>query len=117
MNRRQFDIPLTTQFHFSIPSDVKGRITQEDFVYFTYPEDVDPTRYSVVVDTFSGDHRQVAPLSEKVKLPHVHIPYEAFIMVLPDDPSLPKFIGTTIRGKRYTLSRNSIKKKGFNILI
>lgn len=114
---RQFDIPLSTQFHFSIPTDVKGRLTQEDYVFFNYPNDVDPTRYTVVIDTFGGDPRQVGRLSEKVRLPHVHIPYDAFIMVLPDDISLPKFIGTAIRGRRYTLSKDSMKKKGFNILI
>ena len=116
MNDRQFDIPLTTQYHFVIPSDVKGRITTEDFVFFEYPNEIDPTRYTVVLDTFGGDQREVAPLSKKVKLPHVHIPYEAFILILPDDVSLPKFIGTAVRGNRYILSPQSYQKKGYHIL-
>ena len=113
---RQFDIPLTRQHHYVIPTDVKGRLTQEDYVFFIFEEPLDLKRYSVVIDTYGGDPRIVSPLSDKVKLPHVQIPSDSFIFLLPDSVSLPKYIGIVERGKRYLVPKNPRNKKGYNIL-
>ena len=66
MSDRQFDIPLTTQYHYSIPTNVKGRITADDFVYFSI-SDINPYDYDVAIQSFSGDFRIVGPLKKDLQ--------------------------------------------------
>jgi hypothetical protein len=101
--QRQFDKPLTDPYFFSLPADVEGRTTPDDFVYFDFCS-VIPNKYDVVVESDSGDFLNVCELQAAVKLPHVHFVKGALILVVPKwDVSLPKFVGTIQRGKRYSL--------------
>lgn len=117
MEYRQYDIPLTTQYHYSIPSDVPGRTTSQDFVYFNYNGVIpDPHNYIVSFQSYSGEFLGVAPLSQTVKLPHVHISPDSMIMLLPNSLGLPRFIGTVQRGKTYEVTMNSGQRAGCYIM-
>ncbi len=114
-NQRQFDIPLTTQFHYSIPTSQKGRLTNEDYVYFDI-FDLNPVDYTVAVEGYNGNIRNVDNLREKVQLPHVRFGSDAFIMLLPNNNTLPVFIGILKRGKRYKVSVYNKTYKGHFLL-
>lgn len=105
MRYRQYDIPLTTQYHYSIPTSVKGRITTQDFLYFSFQCNLNPDAYDVCCESFSGELRKIGSLAEAVRLPHVHIAPESLLWLLPKtNPSLPSFVGTVERGKTYIVS-------------
>ena len=105
---RQFDIPLTTQYHFIIPSDVDGRLTQEDFIYFAPDSTVSSNDFEVVVESYSGNFLKVGELAPIVKLPHVHFSYESLVMLLPrNGKESTRFIGTLVRGHKYIVSKKN----------
>ena len=116
IKHRQFDIPLTTQFYFTLPSDVKGRITQEDFLYFSWDQEINPSNYDVVLETLQTDFKIIGPLSSIVKLPHVQISNDALFIILPKYSHLPKFIGSPMRGKKYHLTTKSQLYNNFYLL-
>jgi len=102
---RQFDIPLSTQFYFITPTDVPGRRTSEDFLFFTSTSPITFSDYDVLVESFNGKFKKIGQLAPSVLLPHVHFLNDALVLVVPKRPSSkPKFIGTIQRGKQYTLS-------------
>jgi hypothetical protein len=105
---RQFDIPLTTQYYFITPTDVPGRITTDDFLFFTSTDSsIKFSDYDVLVESFNGKFKKLGQLSTKVQLPHVHFLNDALLLVLPKNSvAEPKFIGTIQRGKQYVLSFN-----------
>jgi hypothetical protein len=114
---RQFEFPLTSSF-FSIPHGVEGRLTSEDYIKFIIDSDIIPSNYSVVVESFNGNFKNIGDLKTIVRLPHIHFVKEAFISLIPKviDPSLPIFIGTMIRGKTYHVSKSSLRHSGYILL-
>jgi len=114
--KRQLDIPLTSGFYFVIPTDVKGRLTSEDYINFKI-DGINKELYDVAIETIQEDFRTISHLNEVVRLPHVQIPQGAFVLVLPRNSlSLPKFIGTIDRGKTYYVSTKNAKVKDFYLL-
>ena len=107
-DERQFDIPLTSQYHFITPLDVPGRITAEDYLYFSTTDNtIRFSDYDVLVESFGGDYKKIGQLNYSVRLPHVHFLNDALVLVVPkNDPSKPRFIGTIKRGKQYVMSFN-----------
>jgi len=112
---RQFDIPYTTGFVFTIPDHVKGRLTKDEYVFFNIL-DIDPRNYQLVVESFNGDLRRVGPLQEKMRLPHVRFTNDAFLLISPTKSILPTFIGILERGKKYTISLRNNTHKQFILL-
>lgn len=116
---RQFDIPLTTQYHFITPIDVPGRITNEDFLFFSNNE---PTKvhfpdYDVLVESFNGSFKNLGKLNKSVRLPHVHFVNDALLLVVPKkDMNKVRFVGTIQRGKHYFLSLDREIEKGLYVL-
>jgi hypothetical protein len=101
--QRQFDIPLTDPYFFSLPADAPGRTTADDYIYFDFCSIV-PYMYDVVVESANGDFLKVCELQAAVKMPHVHFNKGSLVLVVPkSDMTLPRFVGTMQRGKRYHL--------------
>jgi hypothetical protein len=116
-DRRQLDIPLTSQYHFIIPTDVDGRLTTEDFIFFNLCCDIALNDYDVVIESFNGTFKKLGALKNIVRLPHVHFVDNSLLMVLPrNDTSKPKFVGTVRRGNQYNLLTNHLSKYGFYLL-
>lgn len=115
-NERQFDIPLTTQYHYIIPTSVKGRLTKEDFIHFTFC-DFNPSGYNVLLESYNGQLLKIGPLSETVRLPHVQIPRDNLIWIIHStNEFFPKFVGTAQRGKTYNVSLKGNKFDEYNLL-
>ena len=106
---RQFDIPLTTQYHFITPTDVPGRITTEDFLFFENNPRVNFFDYDVVVESYNGKFKRLGRLNSSVQLPHTHFLNDALIVVVPrTDATKPRFVGTVQRGKVYLFGFNEV---------
>lgn len=102
--RRQFDIPLTDPYFYTLPANAPGRTTTDDYIYFDFCRLLNPADYDVVTENASGDFLKVCELEAAVKIPHVHYIKGALLLVIPKrDPTLPKFVGTIQRGKKYSL--------------
>jgi hypothetical protein len=116
-DRRQLDIPLTTQYHFIIPSDVKGRVTTEDFIFFNPTNNILFDDYDVIVESFNGSFKKIGELSNMMKLPHVLFSDISLVLVLPKtDRNKPRFMGIIQRGKIYNLFMNHLTDHGFYLL-
>ena len=104
---RQLDILWTNRDWYTLPKNLPGRLMADDFVFFVWPESVDPKRYKIAVETLdvSGDssYRLVSPLKKQVELPHVRFDPHARIGVLPDTDKLPVFEAELVRGSTYVL--------------
>ena len=108
MGDRQLDIIATHPDWFTLPRHLPGRLSAVDFVFFRWPEELDPSRYTVVVevlDTAGPTYRSIGKLCKAVELPHVQYDWHARIGVLPDTESLPSFEATMIRGSTYIIPR------------
>lgn len=101
---RQYDMTLANARFYTIPTFSPGRLMADDFVYFSYGINIDPKRYSVVVessDTAGERWRNIGLLSERVHLPFVQFAPYARVGLVPDDYSLPNFVSTLARGATY----------------
>jgi len=106
MGDRQLDILATGPDWFTLPRHLPMRLGGEDFVFFHWPHDLNPDRYTVVVevlDTAGAPFRGIGKLNQNVELPHVQYGWHSRIGVIPDDDSLPKFEAELIRGSTYEI--------------
>ena len=113
MTDRQLDILATRPDWFTLPRHLPMRLNGEDFVYFRWPEQIDPTRYTVaveVLDNAGPPYRGIGPLKKSVELPHVKYAWHGRIGVIPDSESLPAFEAEMIRGSTYIIPN----PKGYN---
>jgi hypothetical protein len=116
-DRRQLDIPLTTQYHFITPTDVRGRLTTEDYIFFIPLCPINFNEYDVLIESFNGDFKKLGGLDSVVRLPHVHFVDNALLLVVHKfDGSKPKFVGTVERGKKYSISLNHYSNHSFYLL-
>lgn len=105
----QSDIRLLGNTFTSYPRIVPGRMSGEDFVFFTIPPTVDASKYMVIVqanDTAGPEWRSIGPLRKTVHLPEVHFGAHGHIAVIPEcDPNarLPRFWGRLNRGSTYVI--------------
>ena len=106
MTDRQLDI-LWTQSDFAIiPRTVPGRLRADDFIYFRWCSDIDPSRYTVLVeslDTAGPTFRAIGKLDESVELPFVKFGWHPRLGVVPDDDNLPSFESEMYRANTYLL--------------
>ena len=111
MSKLQLDHPWGNPIFLGYPSGLDVRNTAENHVYFRWPQSVDPTRYTVMVESLdvSGPpYRSIGKLSNSrnahegvLKLPEVQFGWHARIGVIPNDKSLPSFEGELSRGSTY----------------
>ncbi len=108
-------MPLNKQEFAGIPTNVPGRLTADDFIYFTYDSDLiafDPTQFDCVIQNDDGSFLNVSAggqyghLSPSVQLPAVRYSTGTNVLVLPklNVANAPRFIGTLQRGKTYRLT-------------
>jgi hypothetical protein len=113
---RQLDMPGTSAEDYTVPRDVPGRLSALDFVKFVWPANVDPARYSVVVesnDSAGPRWRKISNLAQVVELPNVQYGWESKIGVIPDAHELPAFQGTMYRGSIYVIpnvTRDAVRR-------
>lgn len=114
-NLHQLDITATGPDWFTIPRHAPGRLSTIDFVFFHWPASIDPSRYTVAVeslDVAGPTHRGISKLRKSVELPHVQYGWNAKIGVIPDSASLPSFHAKLGRGNTYiipdTRGRNGV---------
>ena len=105
---RQFDHPLNHPYYKTLPQFLPGVADYAaDYIYFSIPQSMRADLYDVVVETTSplgGTYRKFARLSEKVRLPEVHFPAHAKLLVLPrNDPRMPRFLSEMVRGSTYVI--------------
>lgn len=106
MTDRQLDIMATRSDFFTLPTHAPGRLDGTMFVYFNWPREVDPRRYTVVIetlDTAGAPYRGISPLKDHVQLPHVQLGWHPRIGVVPDSEELPVFEGELVRGSTYDI--------------
>ena len=109
MSNPQLDIPATGPQHYTLPREVAGRLTPQDFIQFRFPskcEGFDPDRYTVMVevlDTSGPPYRSISKLRETVEIPHVIFDPHARIGVVPDGTDLPVYEAELGRGSTYIL--------------
>ena len=104
---RQLDIPASLSDFYILPKFLPGRLSALSFMHFKWPASLDPSRYTVVVQTLdtSGDssYRGASKLHEDVEIPFVKYDWHAPIGVLPDTDALPSFVSTLRRGATYII--------------
>ena len=106
---QQTDIPFSNGKFFGISKHIPGRVMSDDFVYFNNLHNLDVHKYGVYISTndMVGDSatRYIAPLSERVALPHVHNDAYAKIYVQPlnKDKRFPFYDSRLNRGSTYSI--------------
>ena len=104
LNDRQLDMWLVNSQYFDIPKQAAGRLTGWDIAMFIWDEEIDPTRYTVVVealDTAGPTFRSIGKLAATLELPFVKFSPYGQIGVIPDTSDLPAFKGLLVRGATY----------------
>jgi hypothetical protein len=108
---RQMDFMISTQSSYlDLPNNIKGKLTANDFLYFNWDSSFEflKKNYQVVLETLSYQDqdlfRSIGALEKKVKLPLTIFANDALVLLLPNNPSYPVYIGTLVRGKTYFIS-------------
>jgi len=108
LNKVQLDLPFSNGKNYSLPKHLPGVVNVDDFVFFTFPNNINPADYDVAVDTLDTSSgisiRKIGELRKNVELPHVHFDAYASIYVLPKtDPSKHTYYARLSRGSTYVL--------------
>lgn len=105
----QLDIPYINPKVYIIPAGLPGRTTNEDFVHFIWHDNINPSEYSVVIqslDTAGPMYRTIGPLAKSVQLPLVQFGFNVPIAVIPNyDPNKPRFAANLNRGSVYSIPK------------
>ena len=126
MDLRQLDIPATSPDYGFIPREFT--LNNDDFIHFIWPEYIDPSRYTVVVESLdtsepldncgclqSHTFRAISKLAKDVEIPRVKFGWHPKVGVVPDSPDLPSFQG--ILGRMRTYQLPNVKSPGTYKLI
>jgi hypothetical protein len=106
MANYQLDILATKPDWFSLPRHLPGRLNAEDFIYLHYDTAFKPEEYRIVISTLDATekYRTIAVPARQVELPHVQLPWNGEIGVIPiNDTSLPSFVSKLNRGSTYII--------------
>ena len=104
---RQLDMPLLNSQNFTVPKMAAGRLTGWDIIRFIWDSDVDPKRYTIVVealDTAGATFRSIGKLAAVLELPLVRFSPYGKIGAIPDSEELPAYHGLLVRGATYNLA-------------
>lgn len=104
----QLDYPFANGKFFGLPKHLPGRVNVDDFVFFTFPESMNPNDYMVAIDTLDTSQdthiRTIGPLRANVEIPFVHLDAYASIYVIPaTDPTKHTFFARLSRGSSYQI--------------
>lgn len=109
---RQLEISLTSQWFGEIPKYMPMRLNTDDFVFFTWPQHLNPQNFMVVmsVNSTAGSlYRSIGPLKKQVELPYNKFDAYAVIGVIPkSDPRLPSFWQRLNRASTYHIPHNYV---------
>jgi|688.fasta_scaffold06067_13 hypothetical protein len=117
MGDRQLDIPATNSKWFVLPRNLPMRLNGQDFVNFIWFKNIDPSRYTIVVeslDTAGPPFRGISKLQKRVELPLVQFGWDAKIGVIPDVDTLPSFEAKLVRGSTYLIP--DVRKNGIYMM-
>lgn len=106
MGDRQLDIMWAGPDWFTLPRNLPGVLRADDFVFFKWGPDMDPSRYQVIVeslDTAGPTYRSIGPLQASVQLPFVKFGWHPRIGAIPNSGGLPAFEAELIRGSTYII--------------
>ena len=106
MGDRQLDILATRADWFILPRELPMRLNGEDFLNFVWFGNIDPKRYTVIVevlDTAGPSFRGISLLQKRVEIPFVQYGWDAKLGVIPDDARLPAFHAKFVRGSTYLI--------------
>ncbi|HSA76076.1 MAG TPA: hypothetical protein VLE02_00905 [Nitrosarchaeum sp.] len=106
MSYEQQDMIWSTAGFYSVPRNTPGRINGDDFIFFYWPANINPARYTVVIeslDTAGPTYKGIGKLMRSVEIPHVKLGAHVIVGVIPDSESLPTFQGELIRGSTYII--------------
>lgn len=92
----------------NLPTYLPGRTNTDDFIRFKWDSRMNPSLYSVVVqsqDTSNTPYRLLGPLKEVIKLPVVHFNAESRLGVIPTNPNpgLPRYWDIMNRSSTYEI--------------
>jgi hypothetical protein len=110
MGDRQLDLPATNSSWYILPRELPMRLNGEDFINFIWYGNVNPSRYTVVIeslDTAGPTYRAISKLQKRVEIPLVMFGWDAKIGVIPDVDSLPAFQAKFVRGSTYLIPETS----------
>jgi len=105
----QLDIPFSNGKFFSLPKHLPGRVNVDDFIFFDFPETMNPLDYMVAVDTLDTTNpkapiRTIGHLRRDVELPHVQFNAYGSVYIMPKvDPRKPTFYARLNRGSTYSI--------------
>ena len=115
---RQLDIILVNSQYYDIPKQAPGRLTKKDLIMFIWSPEVDPTRYTIIVealDTAGATFRSIGKLASTLELPFVKFSPYAQVGASPDSSDLPAFRGLLVRGATYYLPPTGGQKGIFRL--
>lgn len=104
----QTDLPFANGKFYSLPKHLPGRVNVDDFVFFSFPDSMNPNDYMVAIDTLDTSQpthiRTIGPLRTNVELPFVHLDAYASIYVIPaTDPTKHTYYARLSRGNSYKI--------------
>ncbi len=118
MTDRQLDIMLDQENHAILDRSLPGVLTGIDFIHFRWGPEIDPSKYTVIVeslDTAGPTFRSISKLNESVELPHVMFAWHPRLGVIPNSKNLPAFEGEMYRGSTYLLRSTHGKNGRFQL--
>lgn len=118
MGDRQLDILAARSDWFTLPRELPMRLNGEDFINFIWFDNIDPKRYTVVIevlDTAGPTFRGISLLNKKVEIPFVQYGWDAKIGVVPDTDRLPSFEAKFVRGSTYLIPKTGNKNGVFEM--
>lgn len=102
---RQLDILATGGNWFTIPDYVPGRLNAKDFINFHWHPTINPSDYTVVVETLdmsdNNPLKGISKLAKNVRLPHVQFGWNPILLLVPNSSSKPMFRGILNRASTY----------------
>ena len=104
MSRGQQQIPLTSQYFRSTPKP--NTYNNIDYISFIWSKNFDPRGYNVAVEslnTASDRFLLIGKLDNVLQLPNAIFPWDARVLVVPEDGKRTTFVNTLTRGSTYQL--------------
>jgi hypothetical protein len=108
LNFVQTDLPFAGGKFYGLPKHLPGRVNVDDFVFFSFPDDMNPDDYMVAIDTLDTSQpthiRTIGSLRANVEIPFVHLDAYASIYVIPKtNPSKHTYYARLSRGSSYRI--------------
>ncbi len=104
---RQLDMHRHHPDFYTIPKYLPGRLEADDFIFFKFPNSLNPQRYTVVIEGLdmsdNNPNRSIGKLNSALEVPQVKLGWHARLGVIPDSEQLPSFESELYRGSTYII--------------